>query len=124
MPPLNTDGPQRDVSPTDDAAQDEHLLESDTGLEISDNSLPSIDSLDADSDLSGFLSPHIGEDLKRSALRKLFHLPKFNRRDGLDDYDDDVKTFQPLGNILTSDMRYHLKRLAAGRPGLGKPTPP
>jgi hypothetical protein len=74
--------------------------------------VPPIDNLDEDSDMKGFMSPNIGENLRRSALRKFFHLPKFNRRDGLDDYDEDFQAFQHLGNILTSDMRYHLERLA------------
>jgi len=76
--------------------------------------------------MKGFMSPNIGEDLRRSALRKFFHLPKFNRRDGLDDYDEDFRAFQHLGNILTSDMRYHLERLAKQKTGsrLKKDPPP
>ncbi|MBW2442546.1 MAG: DUF3306 domain-containing protein [Deltaproteobacteria bacterium] len=74
--------------------------------------VPPIDSLDKDSDMKGYMSPNIGEDLRRSALRKFFHLPRFSQRDGLDDYDEDFQVFQHLGNILTSDMRYHLERLA------------
>jgi len=40
------------------------------------------------------------------ALRKLFHLPAFNVRDGLDDYDEDFRTFQALGNIVTAHERH------------------
>jgi ferredoxin len=79
--------------------------------------VPPIDSLDKDSDIKGFMSPKICEDLRRSALRKFFHLPKFNRRDGLDDYEEDFQVFQQLGNILTSDMQYHMERLAEQKTG-------
>ena len=43
--------------------------------------------------------------LRKKALARLFHSPKFNIRDGLDDYDDDYTTYKPLGNIVTAEMR-------------------
>ena len=73
---------------------------------------PPIDTLTENSDLKGFLSPDIDEKLRRTALRKIFHSKKYNRRDGLDDYDRNYQGLQSLGNILTSDMRYHVARLA------------
>ncbi len=71
--------------------------------------LPPLDSLDAHSDYSGFLSPDVDRELRRLALRKLFHLPSFNLRDGLDDYDDDFTQFAKLGDIVTRDMRYRME---------------
>ncbi len=71
--------------------------------------LASLDSLDADSDYSGFLSPEVDREIRRLALRKLFHLPSFNLRDGLDDYDDDFTQFAKLGDIVTRDMRYRME---------------
>ena len=71
--------------------------------------LPSLDSLDAHSDYSGFLSPEVDREIRRLALRKLFHLPSFNLRDGLDDYDDDFTQFAKLGDIVTRDMRYRME---------------
>ena len=44
------------------------------------------------------------------ALRKLFHLPQFNFRDGLDDYAEDYTNFEPLGDIITADMRHRMER--------------
>jgi ferredoxin len=76
-----------------------------------------IDSLNEDTDMKGFMSPAISEELRRIALRKFFHLPKFNQRDGLDDYDENFRSFQDLGDLLTSDMRYHLERLAERKTG-------
>ena len=67
--------------------------------------LPSIDSLNEDSDYSAFLKSDVPADLQRDALRKLFRSPKFNVRDGLDDYDLDYSQPEPLGNIVTAEMR-------------------
>ena len=72
--------------------------------------LPPIDTLNEDSDYSGFLSEGVGEELRKLALRKLFHLPKFNLRDGLDDYDEDYRSFEALGDVITADMRHHMER--------------
>lgn len=74
--------------------------------------LPDINTLDEDSNYSGFLSPEVDEKLRKLALRKLFHLPKFNIRDGLDDYDEDFRNFEPLGDIVTADMRFQQERQA------------
>ena len=72
----------------------------------SDEDMPPLDSLDEDSDYSGFLSPGVSEALRRRALRKLFMSAVFNIPDGLDDYDDDFTSFQALGDVVTSDMRH------------------
>lgn len=70
--------------------------------------LPDVDTLDVDSDYSGFMSAEVDVDLRRAALRKLFALPTFASRDGLDDYDHDYTQFEGLGDIVTHEM----KRLA------------
>ena len=72
-----------------------------------------LESLDEESDYTGFLSPGVSEDLRRMALRRLFHLPQFDIRDGLNDYDEDFRIFEPLGKIVTADMKYHAERQAA-----------
>ncbi len=77
---------------------------------LTDADMPAIDTLDENSDYSGFLSPKVSDELRRLALRKLFHLPKFNIRDGLDDYDEDYRTFEALGNIVTAHERHQLER--------------
>ena len=73
---------------------------------LTDEDMPPLDSLDEDSDYSGFLSPEVTEGLRRRALRKLFLSAAFNIPDGLDDYDDDFTSFQALGDIVTSDMKH------------------
>jgi hypothetical protein len=77
--------------------------------------LPPLDSLDADSDYSGFLHPQVSEALQRVALRKLFHSVKFNVVDGLDDYAEDYRNFEALGDVVTADMRLRMERAAERR---------
>lgn len=103
------------------------LPEPTTDVELSDSStdtfsvegqaepldLPDLETLDADSDYSGFLHPEVDKQLRKAALRKLFSLPQFGLRDGLDDYDDDFTVFEPLGDTVTCDMRFHEARKKA-----------
>ena len=74
-----------------------------------DADMPSIESLDENSDYSGFMAPMVSEKLRQLALRKLFRLPMFNIVDGLDDYAEDYTTFEALGNIVTADMKYEME---------------
>ncbi len=71
--------------------------------------LPPIESLGDDSDYSAFLASDVPADLQRKALRRLFQSPKFNVRDGLDDYDLDFSSPEPLGDIVTAEMRHRLR---------------
>lgn len=71
--------------------------------------LPPLESLGEDSDYSAFLNSKVSKDLQRQALRKLFHSPKFNVRDGLDDYDLDFSNPEPLGNVITAEMRHRIR---------------
>jgi hypothetical protein len=71
--------------------------------------LPPIESLGEDSDYSAFMAADVPADLQRNALRKLFQSPKFNVRDGLNDYDLDYSSPEPLGDIVTAEMRRRLR---------------
>jgi len=75
---------------------------------LTDADMPPLESLDEKSDYSGFLSPKVSQELRRLALRKLFHAPAFNVTDGLDDYAEDFTTFAALGDVLTQDLRQRL----------------
>jgi len=77
---------------------------------LSDEDMPSISSLTAKSDLSGFFNKGVSAGLRRAALRHVFQLPVYNVRDGLNDYDDDFTKFEPLGDTITSDMKWHKAR--------------
>jgi hypothetical protein len=74
--------------------------------------LPDLDQLGEDSDYSAFLAQGVDADLRKRALRKLFHSPKFNVFDGLDTYRDDFTRFPALGSVVTADMRHQLERAA------------
>ena len=105
----------QDVAPPEQRELQEPR-EEDAAAEEEAAELPPLESLGEDSDYSAFMREGVPADLKQDALRKLFHSPKFNIRDGLDDYDLDFTNPEPLGDIVTAEMRYRieqeLKRLA------------
>lgn len=77
---------------------------------LTDEDMPPVETLDSDSDYSPFLSEGVSKELRNIALKKLFFSGKFAVRDGLDDYDDDFTRFEPLGDTITSDMKFHQRR--------------
>jgi len=79
---------------------------------LTDADMPPIESLDAHSDFSMFLSPGVSEELRQRALRKLFALPEINRRCPLDGVWYDCHGYEPLGDIITYDMREEMERAA------------
>jgi len=75
-----------------------------------DADMPPIDSIGEQTDsVAEFFSPGVSDELRHAALRKLFRLPMFNVRDGLEIYDDDYRTFEALGDIVTADMKHQLE---------------
>lgn len=74
-----------------------------------DHDMPDLDSIDETSDLSDFFSPGVSENLRNQALRRLFRTSKFNVTDGLDDYNQDFRNFELLGDMVTSDMRHRME---------------
>jgi hypothetical protein len=89
------------VPQTDEVVQEPEVL--------TDADMPDIDTLAEDSDFTGFMSPGVSDELRNLALRKLFHAPVFNIRDGLDEYDEDYTTFEKLGDIVTCDMKHQIE---------------
>jgi len=69
-----------------------------------DADMPALETLTEESDFSAFLSPGVSEELRRLALRKLFGMPNYNLRDGLDDYDDDYTGMQTLRNAIARGL--------------------
>lgn len=92
------------TEPEDAEAQAETVL--------TDEDMPPLEELGEESDYSGFLSSGVSEQLRKQALRKLFHSAKFNVCDGLDDYAEDYTKFEPLGDIITSDMKFEMEQAA------------
>ena len=86
--------------------------EQDAGAELTDEDMPPVSSIDENTDMSGFFSPKVTQAVKKAALKKFFHSPIFNIVDGLDDYDDDFRNFEALGDIITADMRGQMEREA------------
>ena len=96
--------------------------------------MPPLDSLGPESDYSGFMSPGVSDELRRLALRKLFHSPLYNITDGLDDYDDDFRSFAVLseafhakktGSSATESAEAAgTERKAAGEAGRSRPASP
>ncbi|MGA7801657.1 MAG: DUF3306 domain-containing protein, partial [Gammaproteobacteria bacterium] len=73
--------------------------------------LPDLNTLSESSDYSAFLGAKVGEELRRLALRRLFHMPKFNIRDGLDDYDDDYyQVFNAAASAVQDALRGRMAR--------------
>ena len=104
------DSQQAEASPTitvDDAAPAEYLL--------SDADMPPIETLTASSDMSAFFNKGVSVALRKAALRHVFRQPSYNVRDGLNDYDGDFTVFEPLGDTITSDMKFHAARKEKAR---------
>lgn len=80
---------------------------------VTDADMPPIESLDESSDFSVFMSAGVSEALRGLALRKLFLLPSINQRCPLDSEYYDCTNLQPLGDIITHDMREQFAREAA-----------
>lgn len=92
------------ISPAPDETHEQ------TSQALTDDDMPPIETLDGSSDYSPFLSEGVSKELRNLALKKLFFSGKFAIRDGLDDYDDDFTRFEPLGDTVTSDMKFHQRR--------------
>lgn len=75
-----------------------------------DADMPALESLDENSDFSAFLSPGVSDELRRKAMAKLFRLPQFVERCPLDGEFYDCTNMEPLGSIITYDMREEMKR--------------
>jgi len=92
------------VAPADDAAPSETEQTEADEQAIAD--LPDIDTLDKESDYTGFMRDGVPEALRNRALRKLWLSdPVLANLDGLNDYDED------FGAILKEGAAY-MKRLA------------
>jgi len=74
---------------------------------LTDEDMPDIETLDENSDFSGFMSTSVSEGLRNIALKKLFMGKSYNIRDGLDEYDGDYTKFEKMPkSMVTSDMKH------------------
>jgi hypothetical protein len=91
---------------------------------LTDADMPPIESLDGHSDFSLFMSPGVSDELRARALRKLFSLPEFNVRCPLDGEWFDGAGAEPLGDVITHEMREEMERAARMLEEAGQRTPP
>ena len=80
--------------------------------ELTDADMPSLESIDAQTDLAGFFSPKVSETLRREALRRYFHLPDVHVVDRMNEYEGDYRSFQPLGDLVPEEMKRKLAQEA------------
>lgn len=80
-------------------------VQEDTAPALTDEDMPDVETLTKDSDFNQFFSPGVSEELRKLALRKLFFLPEFNIRDGLNDYDDDFSKMPELTKAVVDKLR-------------------
>ncbi len=97
-----------ELSPESAAAEQDVVM-------LSDADMPALETLTDKSDVSAFFSKGVSAALRKAALRHVFRQPVYNVRDGLDDYDDDYTYFEPLGETITSDMKFHAARKERAR---------
>jgi hypothetical protein len=79
---------------------------------LTDADMPPVESLEADASVAEFFSPGVSEALRKAALRRVFRSARFNVLDGLEDYDEDFRSFEALGDVVTADLRHRLEQAA------------
>jgi Protein of unknown function (DUF3306) len=68
--------------------------------------LPPVDSLTFESDFSAYLKANVEESVKRAALKKLLHDPRFNVMDGLDTYIDDYTQNEGISEEMLKTLEH------------------
>jgi len=68
--------------------------------------LPPVESLTFDSDFAAYLRANVDESVKRAALKKLLHDPRFNVMDGLDTYIDDYSINDPIPDEMMKTLEH------------------
>ena len=102
-------------APGIEAQNEDQLPVEDARSLLVDADMPAVDTLTSSSDISGFFSKGVSAELRKAALRHVFRQPSYNVRDGLDDYDGDYTSFEPLGDTVTADMKFHAARKERAR---------
>jgi hypothetical protein len=78
--------------------------------ELPPPTLEELAGLGHDADFRRFVQPGVDEEVRRSAMKKLFTDPHFNVMDGLDIYIDDYNKFEPIPPAMLA-MLAHAKPL-------------
>lgn len=80
--------------------------------ELTDEDMPDVETLTADSDVSMFMAKNISSALRTRALSKIFMNPKYNVYCVCAEYADDYTNFAPLGDIVPHDLKSAIAREA------------
>lgn len=80
--------------------------------ELTDEDMPDVETLNAESDLRGFMSGKVSQALRMKALNKVFHSPKYNQVCLCAEYADDYTNFLPMGDIVPHDLKQAITREA------------
>lgn len=78
--------------------------------------LPSVESLTFDSDFAAYLRSNVEESVKRAALKKLLHDPRFNVMDGLDTYIDDYTKNEGISEEMLKTLEHARSTLFPPQP--------
>jgi hypothetical protein len=80
--------------------------------ELTDEDMPEVETLTADSDVSMFMAKNVSAALRTRALNKIFMSPKYNVYCLCAEYADDYTNFTPLGDIVPHDLKSAIAREA------------
>lgn len=80
--------------------------------ELTDEDMPDVESLTAESDVSMFMAKNISSALRMRALNKIFMSPKYNVYCVCAEYAEDYTNFTPLGDIVPHDLKQAIAREA------------
>ena len=83
--------------------------------------LPPVESLTFESDFAAFLKANVEESVKRAALKKLLHDPRFNVMDGLDVYIDDYSKNDPIPEEMLKTLEHARSTLFGPKHEAGEP---
>ena len=78
--------------------------------------LPPVDSLTFESDFTAYLRANVEESVKRAALKKLLHDPRFNVMDGLDTYIDDYTKNEGISEEMLKTLDHARSTLFPPKP--------
>lgn len=78
-------------------------------VELSDEDMPDVETINAQSDVSMFFSKGVSPALKQQALRKLFHQPEFNFRCPLDEYAEDYSQMPKMTSETAARLKHWAK---------------
>jgi hypothetical protein len=111
--PPAADEPAQDERASGKASRLNAPASAETAFDLT--SLPPIESIEAETDISGFLSPGVPSDLTRAALRRAWTSdPKIRNFVGLADYDWDFNAAGSMAGFGPLEIAAEVRKVAAG----------